>query len=183
MEYRIKFNGVTTLSEARYAAAAGAFWIGFPMDGSLPAARVQEIAGWLQGPELVAEYKAWPDGAARLDHYQILGLDWMEGWLSGSSMEEIPGQLILLVDAQTDLEAAPESAVLHALNPEIWLQRRAERPEQHWMVNLSAANPAELTWLDAAQPYAYSLDAIGEDQTGLRDFSAWDDWLEALENL
>ena len=98
-------------------------------------------------------------------------------------MEEIPGQLILLVDAQTDLEAAPESAVLHALNPEIWLQRRAERPEQHWMVNLSAANPAELTWLDAAQPYAYSLDAIGEDQTGLRDFSAWDDWLEALENL
>jgi hypothetical protein len=51
------------------------------------------------------------------------------------------------------------------------------------MVNLSAANPAELAWLDAAQPYAYSLDAIGEDQTGLRDFSAWDDWLEALENL
>jgi hypothetical protein len=36
--------------------------------------------------------------------------------------------------------------------------------------------------LSGALPFAFSLDAVGEDQTGLRDFSTWDDWLEALEN-
>lgn len=183
MEYRIKFNGVTTLSEARYAAAAGATWIGFPMDGALAAAKIQEIAGWLQGPELVGEYAIWPDSATRLDHFQILGLDWIEGTAKGFVNAETPQLTIVRVDMDSDLEGLPVSAVLHAASPDTWMQRRAERQEQKWMVNLSGADPGSLDWLSGALPFAFSLDAVGEDQTGLRDFSSWDEWLEALESL
>jgi len=183
MEYRIKFNGVTTLSEARYAAAAGATWIGFPMDGALAAAKIQEITGWLQGPELVGEYTHWPDAPTRMDHFQILGFDWVEGEVKGFESMEVPQRAIVRVDMESDIQAFPDSVVLHAANHEIWLQRKAEKPACHWMVTLSSSVPTSILWLSGEQPYAFSLDAIGEDQTGLRDFSTWDDWLEALENL
>ncbi|MFN7300360.1 MAG: hypothetical protein ACK5U7_02690 [Bacteroidota bacterium] len=183
MEYRIKFNGVTTLSEARYAAAAGATWIGFPMDGALAAAKIQEIAGWLQGPELVGEYAVWPETDTRLDHFQILGLDRIEGEAKGFESYGFTQGEIVRVDVASDLSAIPESVILHAENPETWLQRKSEKAAHQWMVNLSSSVPDNLEWLSKEKPYAFSLDAIGEDQTGLRDFSTWDDWLDALENL
>jgi hypothetical protein len=183
MEYRIKFNGVTTLSEARYAAAAGATWIGFPMDGALAAAKIQEIAGWLQGPELVGEYAVWPESATRLDHFQILGLDRIEGEAKGFESADSSQGEIVRVDMESDLSAFPDSVILHAANPETWYRRKAEKIGQQWMVNLSSSNPENMEWLSEEKPYAFSLDAIGEDQTGLRDFSTWDDWLEALESL
>ena len=183
MEYRIKFNGVTTLSEARYAAAAGAAWIGFPMDGALAAAKIQEIAAWLQGPELVGEYAQWPVTATRLDHFQILGFDWIEGEAKGLEGMDAPQRAIVRVDMECDFSALPDAVVLHAATPDIWLKRKTVSGGRKWMVNLSGANPGNLEWLMEEKPFAFSLDAVGEDQTGLRDFEAWDEWLEALESL
>ena len=51
---KIKFNNIQDLSDARYAAAAMAEWIGFTVD-ALPIAKVQEIIGWCAGPKLILE--------------------------------------------------------------------------------------------------------------------------------
>ena len=47
----IKFNNIKDLSDARYAAAAMAEWIGFSV-GELPIQQVQEIIGWCAGPKI-----------------------------------------------------------------------------------------------------------------------------------
>ena len=51
---KIKFNHIQDLSDARYAAAAMAEWIGFTV-GDLPLSQVQEIIGWCAGPKLTLE--------------------------------------------------------------------------------------------------------------------------------
>lgn len=51
---KIKFNHVQDLSDARYAAAAMAEWLGFRV-GEIALSRVQEIIGWCTGPKLTLE--------------------------------------------------------------------------------------------------------------------------------
>ena len=51
---KIKFNTIQDLSDARYASAAMAEWMGFAV-GGLPIDKVQEIIGWCSGPKLTLE--------------------------------------------------------------------------------------------------------------------------------
>ncbi len=51
---KIKFNSIQDLSDARYASAAMAEWMGFAV-GELPVDKVQEIIGWCSGPKLTLE--------------------------------------------------------------------------------------------------------------------------------
>ncbi len=50
-------NGVNNLSDARYCAGMGVDMIGFNLDesqpGFMPAADLQDIAGWVAGVKLV----------------------------------------------------------------------------------------------------------------------------------
>lgn len=57
MDYQIKFNNITDLADARFAASVMAEWMGFsvgkPTDLSIP--QIQEIINWCSGPKLTLE--------------------------------------------------------------------------------------------------------------------------------
>lgn len=54
---KIKFNSIQDLSDARYASAMMAEWIGFETgtENALPIAQIQEIIGWINGPKILME--------------------------------------------------------------------------------------------------------------------------------
>lgn len=58
----LKLSEVDNLSDARFAAGMGARFIGFPFDEEnenyLEIDKAKEIAGWLSGPDIVAEFGA-----------------------------------------------------------------------------------------------------------------------------
>jgi hypothetical protein len=55
--WRIKFNHVQDLNDARFAASALAEWVGFAIDGpnAIAIEQIQEIIGWCSGPKLILE--------------------------------------------------------------------------------------------------------------------------------
>lgn len=74
---KIKFNNIQDLSDARYAAAAMAEWIGFTVD-ALPIAKVQEIIGWCAGPKLILEVNSNIDFETIKSWITILPIDGIE---------------------------------------------------------------------------------------------------------
>ena len=55
--WRIKFNHVQDLNDARFAASALAEWVGFAINGpkAIAIELSQEIIGWCSGPKLILE--------------------------------------------------------------------------------------------------------------------------------
>ena len=60
MDYQIKFNNITDLADARFAASVMAEWMGFSVgkaeDLSIP--QIQEIINWCSGPKLTLELES-----------------------------------------------------------------------------------------------------------------------------
>ena len=57
MEYRIKFNAIRDLADARFAASVMAEWMGFSVgkETDLSLQSIQEIYNWCSGPKLTLE--------------------------------------------------------------------------------------------------------------------------------
>src|SRR5688572_21326360 len=81
LKTNVKLGEVTNLSDARFAAGRGAQFVGFVLSPNhqnyLAPEKVQEIAGWVDGPSLVGEWTTGlPDVIA--DTHQRLQLDYVQ---------------------------------------------------------------------------------------------------------
>ncbi len=77
----IKFGAVNNLSDARYAAGCGASFLGFNFNPEHPqyldTEKFKEIAGWIDGPMMVAEWDDLPASYIRSET-ESLGLDYIQ---------------------------------------------------------------------------------------------------------
>lgn len=170
----LKFNNIQDLSDARYAAAALAEWIGFRVggDSDLSAGAIQEIIGWCAGPRVVLEVLPGTPAERVAGLLDVLPVDGIECSPSGyDSLKAAFGDRIR--EWIITGEAAQEGVISH-------------------VDNLSAAdqticriNPANITAgeIESAMPWAISLDCYPSASTGIKDFSAWNDLMEGLNIL
>jgi hypothetical protein len=79
---KIKFNNIRDLGDARYAAANMATWMGFGAGAqkSLSPAKIQEIAAWCAGPELVLELAEGMPEAQILSLLHVIPCGILEVW-------------------------------------------------------------------------------------------------------
>lgn len=182
MTLKLKFNSIRTLSEARYAAAVLADFVGFRMDPAhsetLSAAQIQGIIAWINGPLCTGEF---PIGTSReniLDSISVLGMEAVE------SAPEQELHLPWILPFIPGIRPTSPHSILHAPSVELYLRHMQEYPvETLWMVNITQADPNQTEWLEFSRPYAVSIDGMGEEAPGMADFSLWDSWMDVLERL
>ena len=158
----IKFNNIKDLSDARYAAAAMAEWIGFSV-GELPIQQVQEIIGWCSGPKITLEVGT-PET-----------LETVQSWCTLLPVEAIEcaqndinfWKQHLSADYQYIVQTSDDQSIALG-NPNLTINK---------------VNPAEQS---ASDIKAFNLDAISLDcekemVVGMKNYDLWNDLLETLE--
>ncbi len=168
----IKFGGITNLTDARYAAAIYARWIGFCLVPGHPRyiepSKAKEIIDWLSGPEMVAEIgdMSPEDGHEGL---QVLGIPTVQ--LSGirylSDWKNLGYKVILEAEeGDADFLLSTEA---NTLKPHI--------------IDITAYSLEDIKKLAAEEPFAINITGGDETVPGMRDFAEIDEILEyfALE--
>ncbi|GDX49981.1 hypothetical protein LBMAG26_08400 [Bacteroidota bacterium] len=158
----IKFNHIKDLSDARYAAAAMAEWIGFSV-GELPIQQVQEIVGWCAGPKITLE-------VGNTDT-----LESVQSWCNLLPVEaiECPQEDVdfwkqhLLADYQYILNTSDNQSIALG-DPNITINK----------VHPSEQSASEIK---ALNPVAISLDCEKDMVVGMKNYDLWNDLLETLE--
>lgn len=153
---KIKFNAIQDLSDARYASAVMADWIGFSVDGetSISIEKVQEILGWCSGPKLALEVS------------ELTDLNKIKSWMD-----------ILPVDG---IECT--KSVRHELESSIdidgieWIETGVDFTRIK--ANSDSAQLLKINPVDSI-----SIDCQVEIETGRKDYSQWNDFFEELEIL
>lgn len=158
----IKFNNIKDLSDARYAAAAMAEWIGFSV-GELPIQQVQEIVGWCAGPKITLEVSTHET------------LETVQSWCTLLPVEAIEC-------AQNDLNFWKQnlSADYQYIVQTSAIQSIALGDPN---VTINKVNPNEQSASDikALNLEAISLDCEKEMVVGMKNYDLWNDLLETLE--
>ena len=158
----IKFNHIKDLSDARYASAAMAEWIGFSV-GELPIQQVQEIVGWCAGPKITLE-------VGNTDT-----LETVQSWCTLLPVEaiECPQEDVdfwkqhLLAEYQYIVQtSAIQSIALGDSNLTIN------------KVSPAVQSPSDIKALNFE---AISLDCEKEMVVGMKNYDLWNDLLETLE--
>jgi len=77
---KIKFNHIRDLSDARYASALMAEWIGFSVgaEDSLSISKIQEILNWCSGPKIILELNPGSDPFVLQSYADVLPIDGFE---------------------------------------------------------------------------------------------------------
>lgn len=151
------FDGVTHLSDARFAAAQGFEYISLnldPQNNGISLEEAQEILGWISGPLLVGSFGNNPV-AVVLDAVQLLSLD--------------------AVIAKNVPEGVPSFQVTvdgNLLSPEGILFREFEGDSEHVR-----------EWVQAENVEGIILHSTSEEKVGLRDFNDLIELLEELEGI
>jgi hypothetical protein len=158
----IKFNNIKDLSDARYAAAAMAEWIGFSV-GELPIQQVQEIIGWCSGPKITLEVGA-PET-----------LETVQSWCTLLPVEAIECAESDINFWKQHLSADYQYIVQTSGSQSIALGN----PN----VTINKVNPTEQSASDikALNLDAISLDCEKEMVVGMKNYDLWNDLLETLE--
>lgn len=158
----IKFNNIKDLSDARYAAAAMAEWIGFTV-GELPIQQVQEIIGWCAGPKITLEVSN-PETLETVQSWcTLLPVEAIECaqndynfWKQNLSAEY---QFIVQTSANQSIAMGDPQVTINKVNPAVQ----------------SAYN------IKALHLEAISLDCEKEMVVGMKNYDLWNDLLETLE--
>lgn len=170
---RIKFGSITNLTDARYAAAAYADWVGFCFVKDNPRyiapVKAKEIIDWLSGPIMVAEIGSMmPDEVMSaleilmIDTVEVNSIEAANAWkeagfqVIGNQLEGFDGMNICLPNQSRN----PENEIIDLSNLSL------EEIEANWTQNPPAA-----------------IQLVGGDETapGIRDFAQIDDILELYE--
>ena len=171
---KIKFNNIRDLSDARYAAAVMAECIGFAVgsDNDLPASTIQEIIGWCAGPDIILEIG--PEATVQkietlLNLIPVSGLEVEETAFSTLKAQFASQQLTWIVKTSNPIA----DAISHV--PALVVA------ENTYCSVIPTTKTAEI--LMSNEPWGISIDCFESVSTGIKDFSEWNDFFEALEIL
>ena len=172
---KIKFNHIQDLSDARYAAAVMAEWIGFAIDGSFAIApeKIQQIIGWCSGPKIIIEIYGEPNPLKIKSWFDVLPIDGIECEPQYyDTLKEIFHQPNLEWIVRNTLNAS--GAYTHNQVCEL---------NEHHIINILEPTNAIAEWIQLNQPNAISINCHPEIELGKKDFDAMNEFFETLEIL
>jgi len=172
---KIKFNHIQDLSDARYAAAVMAEWIGFAIDGSFAIApeKIQQIIGWCSGPKIIIEIYGEPNPLKIKSWFDVLPID-------GIECEPQHFDILREIFHQPELEwivrnsQTASNAFTHSQICEI---------NEHHIINILEPTNAIAEWILNNQPTAISINCNPELELGKKDFDEMNEFFETLEIL
>lgn len=170
---KLKFNNIRDLADARYASAAMADYIGFRIGGDdeLSASAIQEIIGWCAGPAVILEIA---------DDVDVVKINALLNTLPVNGIETSEQRF-------TELKAAIATPdfiwIVNAENAGNWFSHSKSliNRTNHFSRVEPSAETAES--LAKTEPWGISIDCFESVSTGIKDFSDWNDFFEALEIL
>jgi hypothetical protein len=170
---KLKFNNIRDLADARYAAAVMADFIGFSIgtEDELPASGIQEIIGWCAGPAVILEIS---------DNVEIDKINALLNTLPVNGIEVSEKRFAALKDA---IAATDLIWIVNTENTGDWLshgESLLNRNHYFSRVKPSAEMAESITKIE---PWGISIDCFNSVSTGIKDFSDWNDFFEALEIL
>jgi len=172
---KIKFNHIQDLSDARYASAVMAEWIGFAIDGSyaIPPEKIQEIIGWCSGPKIILEIYGEPNPLKMKSWFDVLPIDGIEcNEKHYNTLKEI----------------------FHKENLE-WIVKHKDAADSLWshspffndannhITEINEPNEESAKWALDVQPAAISINCTVEQDLGRKDFELFNQFFETLEIL
>ncbi len=172
---KIKFNHIQDLSDARYASAVMAEWIGFAIDGSyaIPPEKIQEIIGWCSGPKIILEIYGEPNPLKMKSWFDVLPIDGIEcNEKHYNTLKEIFHQENLeWIVKHTD---AADS---------IWSHSPFFTDANNHITEINEPNEESAKWALDVQPAAISINCTVEQDLGRKDFELFNQFFETLEIL
>ena len=166
MDYRIKFNAIRDLADARFAASVMAEWMGFsvgkPTDLSIP--QILEIYNWCSGPKLTLELYNNLDLEIVMTYCNALKVEAIE--CNRTQKEELEGKLqnieYILSEGDLGLTHLSKGASANNIEP---------------LHNLSADDVLNS---DIEQFSITCFNAKEDQEAGEKDFTEFYDFFEAL---
>lgn len=173
----IKFNKVKDLSDARYASAMMAQWVGFEMFGpdALPIASIQEIVGWINGPQLILELNTKETVTESrllswMDVLPVKGFECNPVTFKAFSEKDEFRNLIWLITETTDQTGSD----VFTHSPELTLNS----PERH-IVKLTLNEQYDKSVLENYK--GISIDCEPAENPALKNYEYWNNFFEELE--
>jgi phosphoribosylanthranilate isomerase len=194
---KIMLSGITSLSDARFAAAAGIDYIGFCFNHSIPQyippIKAKEITDWVSGCYLTGEF-----GLQSMEEIEsiaeALHLDIIQAPISLLSSYTLSLPFIAEVDTyQMDFDSLLVLLNKYQNEAAAFLLRSSNQLSCTYdiklMMELCSNHPIiwgypvseqELDRLSKLPLYSIDLPAEGEEKTGLADFTTIETFLEKL---
>ena len=199
---RLYFKDLTNLSDARFAAAADAEFVGFSFDpistNYVAPNAMMEMRGWLSGPKIVGNFNliAPDDLNLEIDNYELevveLDFSLYAGYARSVHAETILRLKLSALDQAGLRHFDGDYLLIHA--DEIfsnWTLTRTNRQVLDLLISACAHNrciidiPAEAQQLreivQMLSPYALCLYGGQEQRPGIKEFTDMQEKLEALE--
>lgn len=186
---KIKLGSVTNLSDARYAAALGAEWVGFNFDKNsaeyINPVTAKEIIDWIEGVDIVGEFGEITESDIS-DYIQLLNLTWIEvnNNLSPNQLNLLPVNKIKVINKGDDLDEVindygdiVEFFLLKGFNA----KEAQEMTMQHSVIwDVPVLNDDVVKDIKHIRPTAINLKGEDEEQPGTRDFSLMNEFVDQL---
>ncbi len=196
---KLKLSPITNLADARFAAAAGIDYMGFCFDPSskdfITPIKAKEIIEWTSGSHTVAEF-----GAQSLQEIieitELLNMDIVAlnnrilpdelVQIGKPVMKVIDSSLMDLNTIEIELESyspfADAFILSGNLNHKLHKDRLQAIFNTYKIIWASHVEPLQIKEIiETFKPYAINLQAGIEEKTGLKEFDALYDVLEAIE--
>lgn len=195
----IKLGNITNLSDARFAAAAGATYIGFCFDPQSPfyiaPIKAKEIMDWVNGTSVVAEFGEQSLAEIK-DISELLNVDAIEvnNTLSPDELLSLGKAIVKKIDVNqfTIEEIETEIAAYHSVADafHLYASNKPERYDCDQLVKLS--QQVKIIWglhftkqnvtniIEAFKPFALNLEGSEEEKTGIKDFEELNDLIEVI---
>ncbi len=172
---RIKFGSITHLTDARYAAAAYADWVGFCFIPGHPRyiepVKAKEIIEWLSGPVMVAEVGNMLPEEFR-EALEVLLVDTVQ----------VNDESVALAWKEAGFQVIWEGNTPPDENMQCLCRAGESLHPEREIVDLSGLSLDEVrkNWLNPP-PFAIQVSGDDESAPGMRDFSSVDELLELFE--
>lgn len=176
----LKFNRIQDLSDARYASAMMARWVGFEMLGStaLPVASIQEITGWINGPELILEINSDEEISENrllswMDVLPVKGIECPANlYRQFAGKEEFEGLTWLITDGNIQTLATEDKVFTHSHTELVDLA-------QKHILKLDSTIRFNRELLE--QYAGISLNCEYFENPALKNYESWNSFFEELE--